>query len=208
MIVSLSFIGNEDLKNLITKDTNETPVILGGELDNCAACNHPVTDGSEILLANGNMRIKCIHTPCHTKGSICYLVTFNGSTESHVFTGDTLFVAGCGRFFEGDANDMQKALAKLTELPKHTKVWCGHEYTVKNLLFAQTIEPENQHVIQKLRWAEQQIKEKNHTVPSTIAEEELTNPFVRANLQDVQTKVKCAGSIEALAALRAMKNKF
>lgn len=92
----------------------------------------------------GNIVVKALHTPCHTRGHICYYITTTDSASPQVFTGDTLFIAGCGKFFEGTAQDMYHSLLQvLRVLPLDTRVWCGHEYTVKNLQFAKTIEPNN-----------------------------------------------------------------
>ena len=85
-------------------------------------------------------------TPCHTTGHVCYYIPGEGEKPPVVFTGDTLFTAGCGRFFEGTAAQMQEAMEKLGRLPEETLVYNGHEYTVNNLKFAQHVEPDNQNV--------------------------------------------------------------
>lgn len=88
--------------------------------------------------------MKVHFTPCHTAGHVLYEVNDNKGSTPSLFTGDTLFVAGCGRFFEGTAKQMYHALIEVVaKLPQETKVYCGHEYTQKNLEFAQTIEPKN-----------------------------------------------------------------
>ena len=91
----------------------------------------------------GGIQISCLFTPCHTTGHICYYVTQD--TDRFVFTGDTLFLGGSGRFFEGTAEMMYSAMVeKLGSLPADTKVYCGHEYSLQNLAYGQHVEPENQ----------------------------------------------------------------
>ena len=103
-----------------------------------------------------------------------------------VFTGDTLFAAGCGRLFEGSPAQMMQSLAKLAALPDATRVWCGHEYTEKNLRFAHHLEPANADIAAKLARVEGQRKEGRPTVPSTIAEEKRTNPFLRSESAELR----------------------
>jgi len=127
-----------------------------------------------------------------------------------VFTGDTLFIAGCGRFFEGSATDMYRALVEiLGALPPSTLVYCGHEYTVKNLKFAATVEPKSTAVADKLAWAKAQRDKGQPTVPSTIAEEFTFNPFMRVRESSVQAHAGKAGdAIATMAAIRAKKDVF
>lgn len=113
----------------------------------------PLRSASSTPLKFANMLITPILTPAHTTGSTCFLVTESDSTEQVLFTGDTLFVAGCGRFFEGTAKDMESSLRKLAALHGETKIYCGHEYTVSNLEFAASVDPDNQKIKQKLSWA-------------------------------------------------------
>ncbi|XP_067318452.1 uncharacterized protein [Anolis sagrei] len=116
-----------------------------GETDHCPHNTSPLV---------GSLNVKCLATPCHTSGHICYFVTKPNSSEPPaVFTGDTLFVAGCGKFFEGTPEEMYKALIKiLSRLPPETKVYCGHEYTINNLKFARHVEPNNSAIQHKLSW--------------------------------------------------------
>ncbi|KAG1676015.1 Hydroxyacylglutathione hydrolase, mitochondrial [Nymphon striatum] len=129
----------------------------------------------------GSLNVECFATPCHTTGHLCYYVNAENK-PSAVFTGDTLFVGGCGRFFEGTADQMNYALNEvLANLPDETKVYCGHEYTVNNLKYALHVEPENQVIKDKLSWAKAQRDNKETTIPSTIGEEKTYNPFMRVN---------------------------
>ncbi|TKY73966.1 Hydroxyacylglutathione hydrolase [Spatholobus suberectus] len=145
----------------------------------------------------------------HTKGHISYYVTGKEEKQPAVFTGDALFVAGCGKFFEGTAEQMYQSLCvTLGSLPKPTRVYCGHEYAVKNLQFALTIEPDKSRMQQKLAWAQNQKQADQPTIPSTIEEEMETNPFMRVDLPAIQEKVGCKSPVEALRELRKLKDNW
>ncbi|KAL5982252.1 Hydroxyacylglutathione hydrolase cytoplasmic [Asimina triloba] len=156
-------------------------------------------------------RIKFFSLACfisHTKGHISYYVSSEG-VDPAVFTGDTLFVAGCGKFFEGTAEQMYQSLCvTLGSLPKPTRVFCGHEYTEKNLRFALVVEPENIKTKEKLSWAQHQRQPNLPTIPSTIAEELETNPFMRVDLPELQAKVGCHSPVETLKEIRQLKDNW
>ncbi|XP_047321926.1 hydroxyacylglutathione hydrolase cytoplasmic [Impatiens glandulifera] len=195
--------GNEKMKELVPGIT-----VYGGSLDNVKGCTNKLENGDKLLLSN-DISILALHTPCHTNGHISYYVTGKADEVPAVFTGDTLFIAGCGKFFEGTAEQMYRSLCvTLGSLPKPTWVYCGHEYTVSNLLFAQTVEPENTKLAQKLAWANQQRQSGLPTVPSTIEEEWETNPFMRAELPEMQEKVGCKSAVEAIQKIRNQKDNW
>ncbi|XP_075021613.1 hydroxyacylglutathione hydrolase-like protein isoform X3 [Calonectris borealis] len=124
-------------------------------------------------------------------------------------TGDTLFVGGCGKFFEGTAEQMYANLTQiLGALPKETKVFCGHECTVRNLKFALKVEPENEIVKKKLAWAKQRDDEDLPTVPSTLQEEFLYNPFLRVTEEPLQKFTGKTDPVEVLRTLRTEKDNF
>jgi len=129
-----------------------------------------------------------------------------------LFTGDTLFIGGCGRFMEGTADQMYHALLEvIAVMPGDTEIYCGHEYTVKNLSFAKTLEPNNQDLLDKLEWATKQRAQSLSTVPSTVAEEMKFNPFMRVNQATVAASVgltKADGPIEVMKKVRALKDKW
>lgn len=158
----------------------------------------------------GSLNVKCLFTPCHTSGHICYFVTKSNSPEPPaVFTGDTLFVAGCGKFFEGTAEEMYKALIEiLGRLPPETRVYCGHEYTVNNLKFARQVEPDNEDIKKKLAWAKEKYDEGEPTIPSTISEEFTYNPFMRVREKSVQDHAKKTDAITTMEAIRKEKDGF
>jgi hydroxyacylglutathione hydrolase len=146
--------------------------------------------------------VKCLHTPGHTRSHICYYWPSIGS----VFTGDTLFLGGCGRLFEGTAKEMFSSLnERLGGLPDETLVYCGHEYTANNLRFALTIEPDNHRLIDAFSVAQQQ----SCTVPGSIAVEKQTNPFMRADLPQLQKQFGTIGDpVRTLQHLRSLKDQF
>ncbi|XP_058290162.1 hydroxyacylglutathione hydrolase, mitochondrial isoform X2 [Hylobates moloch] len=139
--------GNEKLVKL------ESGLKVYGGDDRIGALTHKITHLSTLQV--GSLNVKCLATPCHTSGHICYFVSKpGGSQPPAVFTGDTLFVAGCGKFYEGTADEMCKALLEvLGRLPPETRVYCGHEYTINNLKFARHVEPGNAAIQEKLAWA-------------------------------------------------------
>ncbi|KAK4336878.1 hypothetical protein RND71_043983 [Anisodus tanguticus] len=196
--------GNADLLNKFKETKLE---VFGGD-ERIAGLTKTVKHDDLIKL--GNLEIRCIATPCHTSGHICYYVEKPGfNVDPCVFTGDTLFVGGCGKFFEGTADQMCDALInKLSKLPDKTKVYCGHEYTVGNLKFAKSVEPNNQSVINKLKWAEEQRSKKEPTIPSTIGEEKSYNPFMRVNEESIKKAANHFEMNSIMKNLRQMKNNF
>ncbi|HEU4428917.1 MAG TPA: hydroxyacylglutathione hydrolase [Myxococcota bacterium] len=171
------------------------------DADRLAGFTNGLEEGDTITVGRETARILFI--PAHTRGHIAYV--FDGAKA--VFCGDTLFAAGCGRLFEGTPEMMYRALVeKLGQLPGDTRVFCGHEYTAGNLRFAAHVEPDNAAVkaavarVTKIRanaapdWHD--AKPAEMVVPTTIADEHATNPFLRA------------ASIEELGRRRAAKDKF
>ncbi|KAJ7305698.1 hypothetical protein JRQ81_010064 [Phrynocephalus forsythii] len=158
----------------------------------------------------GSLHVKCLATPCHTSGHICYFVTKPNSSEPPaVFTGDTLFVSGCGKFFEGTSEEMYKALIEiLGRLPPETRVYCGHEYTINNLKFARHVEPDNSAIQRKLSWAKAKYDSGEPTIPSTIGEEFTYNPFMRVREPTVQQHARESDPIRTMGALRKEKDSF
>lgn len=157
----------------------------------------------EVIDLGDNVSITALHTPCHTQDSICYYVKDSKTGEKAVFTGDTLFVSGCGRFFEGSAEQMDTALNKiLAKLPKETVVYSGHEYTKSNVKFSKTV-LSNPAIaaLEKLAQANEYTAGK-----STIGDELEFNPFMRLSDPQVQKATGETDSIEVMAKLRQMKN--
>jgi len=159
----------------------------------------------------GSLQLKVHFTPCHTTGHVLYEVT---GSEKALFTGDTLFVGGCGKFFEGNPQQMHHALVEVVRsLPDETKIYPGHEYTQSNLKFALSIEPENKALQEKAAWVKERRDAREPTVPSTIGEEKATNPFMRCVEQNVAQAVGLFQNgkfdpVEVMGELRKRKNNF
>lgn len=153
-----------------------------------------------------------IAVPGHTLGHIAFYSA--QSPAPLLFSGDTLFAGGCGRLFEGTPEQMHGSLTRLAALPAQTLVYCAHEYTLSNLRFAKAADPHNPQVLQRLAEVEQLRADKRITLPSTIALERLTNPFLRTTEISVKEKAdEWAGhanhsSTSVFAALRSWKNDF
>ncbi|KAJ8728314.1 hypothetical protein PYW08_016699 [Mythimna loreyi] len=155
----------------------------------------------------GNLLIQCLFTPCHTKGHVCYFVTSpQEGSQSVVFTGDTLFIAGCGKFFEGTADQMLHAMTILGALPNETKVYCGHEYTLSNLRFASHVDPKNEEITKKFTWAQQRRDKGLPTVPSTIGEEKKYNPFMRVKERAIMRHANSQAPVEVMKIIRHEKD--
>ncbi len=130
----------------------------------------------------GNSIIKILHIPGHTLGHICFFF----EKEKIAFTGDTLFSLGCGRIFEGDHKQMLTSLNKIKKLPKTTKIYCGHEYTLKNAEFCMKYDKKNS-VLKKKFEIIKNLRAKNiPTVPSTLEEELKTNIFLRCDQNTIK----------------------
>ena len=123
-----------------------------------------------------NFKSKIIHIPGHTNGHICFFF----ENEKIAFTGDTLFSLGCGRIFEGTYEEMYSSLKKLKELPKETKIYCGHEYTLKNSEFCLKYDKNNKRLQKKINEIKNKVNNNIPTVPSTIDDEIACNIFLRA----------------------------
>jgi hydroxyacylglutathione hydrolase len=169
---------------------------------------HQLGEGDRIGIAELGVTFSVLDVPGHTRGHIAYY-----GAES-LFCGDTLFACGCGRLFEGTAEQMYRSLQKLAALPGSTRVYCAHEYTLDNIRFARVVEPNN------VALAEREQRERNRreaglpTLPSTLALELATNPFLRcAQPGVVDSANRQSGSVHSdpvsvFAAVRAWKNHF
>jgi len=183
--------------------------VVGGDT-RIEALNHQVGNGDIVQISN-NIKVKVFSTPCHTTGHVLYLAEDKDQTDKALFTGDTLFIAGCGRFFEGTAEQMNKALNEvIASLPDETLVYSGHEYTKKNLEFALSIEPDNLVVQNKYQSVCKKRDSGFPTVPSTVGEEKTYNPFMRVSEEAMKSALKMEGknSIDVMAELRLRKDNF
>lgn len=160
--------------------------------------------------AIGRITVRALHVPGHTLGALAYVAT-TASEDPVVFTGDTLFIAGCGRLFEGDPAMMHASLSKLEALDPRTRVYCGHEYTESNLRFAAHVEPSNQAVVRARVRAQELLREGRTTMGSTMGEELAHNPFLRTGSAELRRTLGIAAGAsdaDALGAVRRAKDTF
>ena len=167
----------------------------------------PLDDGARFAI--GSIEVEALHVPGHTLGALTYVARHAG--ERWAFTGDTLFLAGCGRLFEGTPAQMHASLSRLGALPGDTKVACGHEYTAANLRFAAHVEPANRDVAARVERTAATRAEGRPTVPGTVAEELATNPFLRVEAPTVRAHAALhadADAVAIFAQLRREKDSF
>lgn len=150
-----------------------------------------------------------IFVPGHTRAHIAYYFPpLQPGDWGDLFCGDTLFAGGCGRLFEGTPAQMVNSLSKLRQLPDTTRVWCAHEYTLKNLQFAITVDPANAVLAQRLNQVEQKRQQGQETVPSELGLEKQTNPFLRWDQPVLQHAVNGQTPEQTFARLRGKKDLF
>ena len=179
--------------------------------------HNPGIDGIDIALADGEqveilgLSYDIMEVPGHTLDHIAY---FHGGEQPVLFCGDTLFAGGCGRVFEGTFPMMHASLKKLAVLPADTRVYCAHEYTLANLAFASAVEPGNDALAARVSDAEATRARNEPTVPSTLALELATNPFLRASEPALVAALADSGKLEGetgdevFATVRAWKDNF
>ncbi|MBF0158624.1 MAG: hydroxyacylglutathione hydrolase [Magnetococcales bacterium] len=162
--------------------------------------DHAVVDGDRLSL--GDQSVTVMATPGHTLGHVVYQV------GDALFSGDTLFPAGCGRLFEGSAGQMWHSLQKLMALPDDCRLFAGHEYTLLNLGFVRILEPDHQAITDFWQQAQQQVRQGLPTLPVALAQEKQLNPFLRCHQPDIAQRLGLAGqSAEVVfAALRERRN--
>ena len=180
----------------------------GPARESIADLDQRLAEGDRFTVPGVGTELETLDIPGHTAGHIALV------GGGMVFCGDTLFAVGCGRLFEGTPPQMVGSLAKLARLPGATRVYCGHEYTLANIRFAEAVEPGN------ARLAERKARESakrdggEPTLPSTIADELATNPFLRCREPEVVASAerhagrRLAGEVEVFAAIREWKNAF
>lgn len=186
--------------------------VYGPKNEAIAHVNRPLAEGDRIELKEIDLELEVIEVPGHTLGHIAYFGHADG--EPVLFCGDTLFGGGCGRLFEGSPEQMHTSLTKLAALPEATLVYCAHEYTLANLQFALTVEPDNLQLQTRAAETAALRAEGIATIPSTIALEKQTNPFLRAGLESLRASVTRVNpgagrtAVDTFATLRSMKDRF
>ena len=181
--------------------------VFGSVLQRVPTINQPLSEGEEVTVLPA-LPLQVLAIPGHTHDHVAYY------SKGRVFCGDTLFTGACGRVFEGTMSQMYHSLQQLAALPADTQVYCGHEYTLANLPFALLIEPDNIQLQQ--RWQDCQALRQQGlpTVPSTLAVELATNPFLRCEQPSVIATVEqycgrqLSAPVEVFAELRIWKNNY
>lgn len=183
--------------------------IYAPKLEQYAFKHTPVNEPDTISMSEFELMFTVIALPGHTLGHVAYFANYNNE-GNWLFCGDTLFGAGCGRLFEGTASQMYHSLQKLAGLPPETKVYCTHEYTLHNINFALSLEPKNQRLID--RWKEtQRLRDSNiPSLPSTIALELATNPFLRCSNDEIKSNLhlKNLDDLTVFSTMRELRNHY
>jgi hydroxyacylglutathione hydrolase len=157
----------------------------------------------------GDRWAEVLFVPGHTRAHIAYYFPSASAEEpGELFCGDTLFAGGCGRLFEGTPAQMVNSLSKLQNLPDNTRVWCAHEYTLKNLQFALTVDSSNQELQSRFAQVKAARSRLESTIPSNLGLEKRTNPFLRWHQPTLQSSVKSQDPVQTFARLRGMKDTF
>lgn len=182
--------------------------VYGPRAESIPGCSHPLDAGDLVHLAGERIRFRVMAVPGHTRGHIAYV------GDDALFCGDTLFAGGCGRLFEGTPAQMHESLTRLAALPGHLRVYCAHEYTVANLRFAAQVDPDNA-VLAARRTEVDRLRARGEpTVPSLLALEHASNPFLRTHAPALQSAAatyrghRPTDPAETFAALREWKDGF
>ncbi|TLM78716.1 hydroxyacylglutathione hydrolase [Microbulbifer harenosus] len=189
------------------KQTYECPVYGPASIE---SVTHPLAEGDQFSVLGGQWEV--LSVPGHTLDHIALILHADGAR--HLFCGDTLFAAGCGRLFEGTPEQMFRSLSRLADLPSDTLVYCAHEYTLSNLKFALTAEPGNPDIEARMASASRARAEHRPTLPSTIGIELATNPFLRTQSPAIQAQTHARADsegdtpVEIFATLRRWKDVF
>ena len=177
--------GNQGIKT-----ATEATITAPAEAERVSPVDRIVAEGDRVNVCGAEAVVWEI--PAHTAGHIAY--HFEG--ERMIFVGDTMFAMGCGRLFEGTAEQMYSNMQRIAALPPDVRIYCGHEYTLANGRFAEYAEPDNAAVRERLAMVKSLREQEKITLPTTVAEERETNPFVRAT------------NVEEFARRRAAKDSF
>lgn len=185
--------------------------VYGPHNESIATVSHPLREGDQVNLEEMSLNLTVLDTPGHTRGHIAY---YGSNPFNMVFCGDTLFACGCGRVFEGTAQQMYQSLQKLSQLPGDTLIFCTHEYTLGNIQFAKVVDPKNARLID-FEIAAQELRNRNvPTIPTTLILERKINPFIRCEQQEIINSAQnysgksLPDPIEVFTALREWKNNF
>jgi hydroxyacylglutathione hydrolase len=183
-------------------------VVYGGEQDKGRIPGQQIflQEGDRVTFADRTAEV--FFVPGHTRAHIAYYFPPTQLEEGELFCGDTLFAGGCGRLFEGTPAQMANSLSKLSSLPDNTRIWCAHEYTLKNLQFALSVDGDNLDLQQRYDEVKACRNRGDATVPSLLGIEKRTNPFLRYKEPALQLATKSSDPIQTFARLRGMKDRF
>ncbi|GHU33111.1 hydroxyacylglutathione hydrolase [Betaproteobacteria bacterium] len=181
--------------------------VFGPAEESITGMTRPLRGGEGVYLDSLDLKLQVMAVPGHTSGHLAYY------GEGCLFCGDCLFTGGCGRVFEGTAPSMAESLARLAALPDDTLIFCAHEYTEANLRFALAVEPGNRALRQRADEVAVLRAKGLSTVPSTLALEKATNPFLRCKEPEVVAAARARGiersdPVAVFAAIREWKNSF
>ncbi len=182
--------------------------VYGPATENIARLDVTLKENDTVIIAELDCQFTVIDLPGHTKGHIAY------HNEDMLFCGDTLFSGGCGRLFEGTPEQMHQSLTKLAHLPSDTLIYCAHEYTQANLVFALAVEPNNSDLHNYVEQVNNKRQQNQATIPSNIAQELLINPFLRCHEQSVKLAANSysnqnqSSDSEVFSVIRAWKDKY
>jgi len=183
--------------------------VFGPEAESITTVDHPLGSQERLTLLGADFQVWAV--PGHTRGHLAYVL--EGAGGPALFCGDTLFGAGCGRLFEGTPAQMADSLGRIAALPPETRVYCAHEYTARNLVFARAVEPDNPAIRDRQAAVQAQRARGESTVPSTLALELATNPFLRCGEGAVMAAAQARGAtgtdpVSVFTALRTWRNDF
>lgn len=171
--------------------------------------------GQQVFLEEGDTvefagrTAQVFFVPGHTRAHIAYYFPpVSPGDSGELFCGDTLFSGGCGRLFEGTPAQMVDSLSKLRSLPDNTRVWCAHEYTLSNLKFALTVDPDNADLKQRYQEVVKSRSQDQATIPAILGTEKLTNPFLRWDSPALEVSMDSREPVQVFARLRGKKDNF
>jgi hydroxyacylglutathione hydrolase len=187
-------------------ERHEVPV-FGPASESITGMTEPLRGGETIMVEAIGTGFEVLAVPGHTLGHLAFY------GQGKLLCGDTLFAGGCGRVFEGTPREMHDSLSRLASFPEETAAYCAHEYTAANLRFALAVEPGNRALQQRAREVAEARARGEATVPTTIALERSTNPFLRCDVAEVIASARREGAaaddaVSVFAALREWKNRF
>lgn len=164
-------------------------------------------EGGERLEFAGQT-IEVLAVPGHTSGHLAYYLIPQADHPGDLFCGDTLFGCGCGRLKEGTPAQLWNSLQRIRDLPDNTHIWCAHEYTLKNIEFALTVDPDNPHLQARHQTTIEIRHRQAATIPTSLGLEKQTNPFLRCEQPELQHAVKATSALQTFTRLRGLRDHF